>query len=541
MATKKKAAGTKKTSSKTSSETGEAKPKKRSRKKKTAAVAASVDAPEDDKKPTKKVAKKATKKKAATAADSAPAKAADVAPAAVGKVEEELSRCILHLLMKEPFFGHLLAGVVRSVTKTTPTAAVGIASGKVNLMVNPEFFLKELRKRPERIAVVKHETLHLMFKHVLRREKKRHHPLLYNLAADLIVNQFVGSPWKLPESAITLKTFPDLGLEPDKEIEWYYKKLMKLKKSIDRSKGQGDESGDSGKGDGTGDGSGDGTGQGGSGDPNASGSGGSGDPSKDQSGQGSGGGDDWAPESRDVLSRLLGPEGGQWHSDHDHWGGEALDEAGRVGAEATLDGWLVKTAERVGSKTWGNLPAPLKNLIEAALEKRTPQVDWRRAVKIFANSSTRTRIRGTNRKQSRRYGTFPGIKIQRMSCLAIGVDTSGSVSDDALSTFFSEIHSIWKHGAEVHVIECDAAVQRVYQYRGEFPKAVSGRGGTVFDPVFDHLRHNRLKTWDGCIYLTDGYAAEPSIRPPCPLLWVVTAEGSVGPHLKWGRAIKLNH
>jgi predicted metal-dependent peptidase len=98
---------------------------------------------------------------------------------------------------------------------------------------------------------------------------------------------------------------------------------------------------------------------------------------------------------------------------------------------------------------------------------------------------------------------------------------------------------MYKQGAEIKVIECDAEVQRTYNYNGQLPTDVSGRGGTVFDPVFAFLRSNRLTHYDGCIYLTDGYADEPTIRPPCPLLWVITAGGNSGDHLRFGRIIKL--
>ena len=84
-----------------------------------------------------------------------------------------------------------------------------------------------------------------------------------------------------------------------------------------------------------------------------------------------------------------------------------------------------------------------------------------------------------------------------------------------------------------------AEVQRTYNYNGHLPTEVAGRGGTVFDPVFTFLRSNRLTRYDGCIYLTDGDASEPTIRPPCPLLWVITANGTTGDHLKFGRIIKL--
>ena len=124
--------------------------------------------------------------------------------------------------------------------------------------------------------------------------------------------------------------------------------------------------------------------------------------------------------------------------------------------------------------------------------------------------------------------------------LVFVIDTSGSISDHDLSDFFAEIHGLWKNGAQVTVIECDAAIHNTWEYRGKLPHAVGGRGGTSFDPAFAWLRAYRgASPFDGCIYLTDGVAPEPTIHPPCKLLWVILPGGTVGSHLKWGRAIKL--
>ena len=149
-------------------------------------------------------------------------------------------------------------------------------------------------------------------------------------------------------------------------------------------------------------------------------------------------------------------------------------------------------------------------------------------MKIFSSSSRRTRVKFTVKRVSKRYGTRPGLKIQRSQKIAVAIDTSGSISLDELNMFFNEIHSMWQNGAEIEVIECDAAVQKTYNYRGKFPEFVHGRGGTNFDPVFAYLNKNTNVLYDGCIYLTDGYAPAPEIKPRCKVFWVITPEGHLG-------------
>jgi hypothetical protein len=79
-------------------------------------------------------------------------------------IQKELSRCINKLLLKEPFFAHTLSVTTRNVTDTVPTAAVAIHQEGIHLLVNPGFFMGELKTASQRIAVLKHEMLHLVLK-----------------------------------------------------------------------------------------------------------------------------------------------------------------------------------------------------------------------------------------------------------------------------------------------------------------------------------------------------------------------------------------
>ena len=402
-------------------------------------------------------------------------------------VHDELSRCIIQMLFKEPFFNHLLSGVVRTITEKIPTMAVGFLGNQVQLLVNERFFIKELRSKTNRVAVVKHEALHLLFKHVFRMDLEKYDRSLFNIAADLVVNQFIGS-WDLPDNAVTLDKFPDLSLEPDQTVEWYYDRLHKLRKNCQKNK------------------------------------------SRKSSIP--------APRSAKALSEILGKP---THSDHSTWGiPKNVEEQVKMrAAETELERLIIQARDRTPHKDRGTIPGVINDLIDAMIERRKPQVDWRRALRIFTSSSRRTYIFSTVHRISKRYGTRPGIKVKRYQKLAVAIDTSGSVSDSDLSLFFAEIDGIYRQGAEVRVIECDAEIQRTYDYKGHLPTNVGGRGGTVFDPVFAFLRSNRLIHYDGCIYLTDGCADEPVIPPPCPLLWVITADGSIGGHLLYGRRVQL--
>ena len=405
-------------------------------------------------------------------------------------VADEVSRGIVSLLLKEPFYGHLLSGVVRRIDDTVDTAAVSLTPNGLHLVVNPQFFMKELKK-DERVAVIKHEALY-------RPLIKRGDAALFNIAADLVVNQHV-APWPLPKMAVTLREFPDMGMEVNQTLEWYYEKLKSLNEATQ------------------------------SGTPTNS------------------------PVSEEALKRVIGePQQG----DHSFWfsgGGEGFGEQGpdgkasgtlltegiRSAMEADLERHLMRARDQSASKGWGNLPAEIRTELEAIAERRKPQVDWKRTLRLFASSGYRTEVVATQRRMSKRFGTFPGIRIKRKQRLAVVIDTSGSIDEDVLEVFFREIHGIWKNDAEVIVIECDADIQGTYPYKGKTPSTIKGGGGTSFDPAFSWINNTRNGSFDACIYLTDGCASEPVVKPRSPLLWVITANGKTGDHLKFGRIIQL--
>jgi len=422
---------------------------------------------------------------------------------------DEISRAAFSLLLEEPFYAHVLAGMPREVSDGVRTTGAAWDGQQVRLRVNPEFFLNELTSA-QRVGVLKHEILHVAFRHIFRGADRD--PELYGIAADVVVNQYV-KPHAVPDGYPTLADFPDLGLAPNMTVDEYYASLASLLRQL-REQGYGK----------THFGGGDGSefGQ----QKRASGRSGKAAPMPD-----------WAkstnsPRSAVSLMRFL--TGGTVRGDDRGWrdGNDGLTVATRY----AVGNLVVRARDRLLPHQWADLPAALVAEFEQILAQRQPRVDWKRLVRIFCASSGRTRIRHTTQRISRRYGTRPGIKVQRLQRLLVAVDTSGSIDSEILGEFFAVIHNAWRVGASVVVVECDAAVQRSYDYRGAPPQAIEGGGGTAFEPVFQWMRTQ--KAFDGMLYLTDGYGPVPSSRPPCRLLWVIPASGAQA-SLPFGPTVRI--
>ena len=408
----------------------------------------------------------------------------------LGEAEEELARTGFDLLLKEPFYAHLLGTMPREVTLKTETAGILWNGNQIVVQVNPDFFLNALKRRSPiqtdnlRMGVIKHLLLHVVFRHPFRLADRNEK--IYDLAADLVVNQLV-APLPLPDGFLCPDDFPELDLAPDQTLDHYYEKLMELLKKMEKS----DDTSENSEG---------GNGQDGEGK----------EPSEER---------DWtktgAPKSASALARYLGNTQADDHGGWSDGKDQINDNMGRYSVESTI----LTAKERTSAREWGSMPAQILAQLSEILEDRQPKLDWKRALRIFCAATGKTRIRHTVKRVSKRFGTRPGVKIQRFQRLLIAIDTSGSVDDQMLEEFFTEIHGIWQAGASVTVVECDAEIHRNYDYFGKPPKTVEGRGGTEFEPVFLWMQEQRR--FDGLLYLTDGYAPPPTTPPSCRMLWVI--------------------
>lgn len=147
-----------------------------------------------------------------------------VDPALLARAQEQVGRAVIALIREEPFFGHLLSGINRDISTKTETAGVSFRNGRPLLSINPEFFVNGLPIDGQQSAVIKHEVLHLLLDHAGRFDDHMDKDV-YNLAADVVINQMIGDKWPLPPGAIHLESF-EFPLPPDMSAEWYYRELL---------------------------------------------------------------------------------------------------------------------------------------------------------------------------------------------------------------------------------------------------------------------------------------------------------------------------
>ncbi len=148
-------------------------------------------------------------------------------------------------------------------------------------------------------------------------------------------------------------------------------------------------------------------------------------------------------------------------------------------------------------------------------------IDWRRALReaFPRRRSVRPDYLRPNRRFPTRVGEIPGrTRRPPRPALLVAIDTSGSMTGVTLDRVAREVRRL-SSLARLTIVECDAAVHRVYSFTGTLGPFVGG-GDTDFGPVFEEARVPR--DVEGLVLFTDGKGQMPDAAPTIPTLWVIT-------------------
>ena len=402
---------------------------------------------------------------------------------------ESVSKASKTLMLREPFYGFLLIGLNKEISKRVETACVAKDGINIKLVVNDEYYEKQDDKT--KVAILKHELLHIAMQHLSMFDQFEDKQLL-NIAADLEINQYIEDHWKgetWEGLDIVNGQFKGVVLPPKAGTRVYYDLLQQ---ELDKDKQNKDQQNQDEDGD-----------------------------DQNQSNQdGSGGSEfaDWFNGMKDQDSHEL------WNEF------EEMSEAERKLVQKQVDHQLKDATENMKGR--GTIPAEMEQYVKKLFEKQEAVIDWKQYLRRFGSRSTKIQTKKTRKKPNTRFGSGPALKIHPKRSTLVAIDTSGSVSDFDLSEFFAEINNIHQAGIEVTIMECDSYVHRTYQYKGGKGdvERVMGRGGTSFDPVMDEIMKSGGK-YQNLIYLTDGYAPSPERVPLIPMLWVFNSNTQINENL----------
>jgi predicted metal-dependent peptidase len=206
---------------------------------------------------------------------------------------------------------------------------------------------------------------------------------------------------------------------------------------------------------------------------------------------------------------------------HPHqWEGENSEEV-----KEKIKDMVADVYNNMSEKARGLMPGSLIEQIKGLLKK--PEISWKQVLRKFVGSvpvphrRTKTRL---NRRQPFR-SDLSGQLPKRIIKLVIAIDTSGSMSTSDIEYVINEIFNIVKdYETDITIIECDAAIGKIYKAKrvSDVQTKVSGRGGTSFIPVIEHINDSGKYRDALLIYFTDGYGDSEIPKPRTSRnMWVV--------------------
>lgn len=187
----------------------------------------------------------------------------------------------------------------------------------------------------------------------------------------------------------------------------------------------------------------------------------------------------------------------------------------------------------------GKMDGAMARMIDHLLQPRLP---WRILLARYMTATARddySYMRQSRRSQGN--AILPSLHSSQVD-VVVAVDTSGSIRDQEIQEFLSEISALkGQMRARVTLIPCDATIAEDAPWVFEPWEAlsleteISGGGGTDFRPVFRWVEEQSLKP-EILVYFSDLEGQFPELAPAYPVLWLV--KGKEKP--PWGQRIQLN-
>jgi predicted metal-dependent peptidase len=382
----------------------------------------------------------------------------------------EIQKHLVSLLWDEPFYSRILRSLNKVETTEIPTAGVLSKDGNITMWWNREFLASLENKKVK--GLLKHECLHLVFKHTT--ERRREPFLLWNYATDLAINSIIPrnelpNGGLIPGESLDQLSQEDLNEMSNESLE-YYNELSKVIKSLPRNK-----------------------------------------------------------TSEFYFEKLIQNEKIKKSAksenyvigfdDHEGWDDMPAEEKEMM--KEKIEELLKSAVKESNAKGWGSISIETAMMLNKLVSNK---IKWGDILKRFCGFSRRDDRINSNKRLNRKYpGIHPGSKKLYKPRIAIYVDESGSMSSSSLSKFYCELNSLSSR-TDFYLYKFDSVVNDKEGFLWKKGKKLNIQrsmvGGTCFNSVTKHAVKNKKK-FDGYVVFTDGCAAKPQISHGVKRCWLL--------------------
>ena len=375
----------------------------------------------------------------------------DITPDALEEMRVEVHERIITarvgLLLRHPFFGNMATRLkIQAADDWLPTAAV---DGR-HLFYNTQFFNAMDNKEVE--FVLAHEILHMVYDHLGRRDERN--PMLYNIAADYIVNNLlvddrIGTKPKIVDC---FQDFKYRGWTSEEVYDELFKEAEK-----------------------------------------------NGQAAIDQLGEMLDEHLDWEGD---------GTEDGEGNSDGEGKGRPRYSKAELDQIKDEIKENMLSAAQAAGA---GNTPAGIQRLIKEMTESK---MNWRELLRQQIQSTIKSdyTFSRPSRKGQMSGAILPGMNFQDTIDIAVALDMSGSIANAQGADFLGEIKGIMDEYQDYNIkVWCfDTKVYNEQDFSSDggddlTDYEIMGGGGTDFQANWEYMKETGYVP-KKFIMFTDGYA-----------------------------------
>ena len=219
-----------------------------------------------------------------------------------------------------------------------------------------------------------------------------------------------------------------------------------------------------------------------------------------------------------------GSGGGEYEFDKHDFGKQMTQEEAKE-----MDG-KIDRAIREGALLAGRLGIDLPRSITELLD---PVIDWKKELADFVTSSCKGKDEYTWRKFNRRLISndiyLPTVENETIGEVVVAIDTSGSIGQQQLDEFASELVSICEAVSPdaVRVLWWDTKVHGEQLFTDNYDQIGSmlkplGGGGTRVSSVAEYINKKKINA-ECVLVFTDGYLENDVVwNISAPTLWMVT-------------------
>lgn len=401
-----------------------------------------------------------------------------------GKLDDTLAAMFSNIEYRTDylFYAHMIGQCSIKIVDDLPSCAgVMFSVDHYNLLINPAKF--DEFTLVERLAILKHEMLHILYGHIDRKEDRVHLP--WNIASDCALNQQI-NPDHLPKVGVTPET---LGAQIKKTVpknqssEFYYDFLQEeIENQKKNSSSDGRES--------------------------------------DKDGEGESG----------LESMAQGMDS------HETWGQSTGD--GDLQKDMTKK--MIQKSQEETIKSKGTVPNQCSDWLE--MVSRKSELDWKKVLRgITGNKRVgkRSTIMRTDRRFPQRED-LRGKTRDRMFNLLVVADVSGSMNDEALLRTLSEVRHICDlTRSDVDLIQIDTEAYTPEKLSKKTTLIErKGNGGTMLSPALEMAKKHKIE-YNAIVVLTDGGLwgddTDAFKKTGKKVIWLIEPHGTILPSMNDGR------